>query len=100
MKSSPVVAKKMVMSKNFSQRAVERKIRTKYSSYIYRLLKQDGKEQSVAVSKDLMDSIASEAARLCLYNKRRTITKREVDGAIKRVVSRGRPNSVTSPANQ
>ncbi|XP_073490480.1 histone H2B type 3-B-like isoform X1 [Aquarana catesbeiana] len=102
MKSSPVNVKKMeAMSKNTLQRTMGRNVRAKYSSYIYRVLKQSGQEQSIHISKDMMDSIASEAARLGLHNKRRTITKREVEGAMKQFLAGGHPNStVHAPASQ
>ncbi|XP_072272898.1 probable histone H2B 3 [Pyxicephalus adspersus] len=93
MKPSHVSMKSEAMNKTMPQRTVGRKIRTKYSSYIYRMLKQDSQEQNINLSKGL-DSIASEAARLCLYNKRRTITKKEIEAAMKNVLSRGQQNSV------
>ncbi|XP_040211562.1 histone H2B.2-like [Rana temporaria] len=102
MKSSPVDVKKMVaMSKHTPQRTMGRNVRAKYSSYIYRVLKQSGQEQIIHISKDILGSIASEAARLGLYNKRRTITKLEVESAMKHILAGGHPNSaVRAPASQ
>ncbi|XP_018408058.1 PREDICTED: histone H2B type 3-B-like [Nanorana parkeri] len=95
MKSSPATVKRMeAMSKNIPQRTVGRMMRAKYSNYIYRVIKQDSQAQDTHISKDLMLSIASEAARLCLYNKRRTITRREVESAMKNVLSGGDPTAL------
>ncbi|XP_073459828.1 uncharacterized protein [Aquarana catesbeiana] len=100
MESSPVNVKES-MSKKTLQRTMGRNIRAKYSSYIYRVIKQSGQEQSIHISKDLMSSVASEAARLSLYNKRRTITKREVESAMKNILAGEHPNStVHAPASQ
>ncbi|XP_056391371.1 histone H2B type 3-B-like [Hyla sarda] len=92
MKFSPASLNKMEAG---SQRSAEKKGRGKsknYSRFIYKVLKQGPQEQSVCLSKesDLIFSIVSEAARLSLYNKRRTITRREVESAVQNITTSGR----------
>ncbi|XP_056391372.1 histone H2B type 3-B-like [Hyla sarda] len=92
MKFSPASLNKMEAG---SQRSAEKKGRGKsknYSRFIYKVLKQGPQEQSVCLSKesDLIFTIASEAARLSLYNKRRTITRREVESAVQNITTSGR----------
>ncbi|KAM3916988.1 uncharacterized protein RB166_016162 [Leptodactylus fuscus] len=91
MKCSSAAMNKMEAT---SQRTAGGKGRGKsktYSSFIYRVLKQKPQEQAIYLCKesDLILSIASEAARLSLYNKRRIITRQEVETAIKTVTSLG-----------
>ncbi|XP_043550537.1 histone H2B-like [Chiloscyllium plagiosum] len=64
------------------------KRKSRYSSYIYKMLKQvhprNGSSKELIqmkLSSSLFDQIAVEAARLSLYNKRRTITSQEVQNA-------------------
>ncbi|XP_040286160.1 histone H2B type 3-B-like [Bufo bufo] len=76
-----------------SQRSAGKKSRTKsknYSRFIYKVLKQgpQGRDICLAKESELLVSIASEAARLSIYN-RRTITRREVESAVKNIVSLG-----------
>ncbi|CAJ0949651.1 unnamed protein product [Ranitomeya imitator] len=92
MKFSTAVVGKMEAG---SQSSAERKCQGKfenYSRFIYRTVKQGPQEHSIYLSKesDLMFSIASEAARLSLYNKRRTITRREIESAVKNITRAGR----------
>ncbi|XP_044159176.1 histone H2B-like [Bufo gargarizans] len=77
-----------------SLRSAGKKSRTKaknYSRFIYKVLKQgpQGRDICLAKESELMVSIASEAARLSIYNHRRTITRREVEKAVKNIVSLG-----------
>ncbi|XP_075174840.1 histone H2B type 3-B-like [Anomaloglossus baeobatrachus] len=96
MKCSPAAVSKMEAG---NQRSAELRSRGKsetYSRFIYRLIKQGSLDQSVGLSKesDLILAIASEAARLSLYNKRRTITRWELESAVKNV-SRAGPSAAT-----
>jgi histone H2B len=63
-----------------------------YSSYIYKVLKQvhpdtgvSSKAMSIMNSfvNDIFERISAEAARLAQYNKRRTITSREIQTAVR-----------------
>ncbi|XP_053327857.1 histone H2B 1-like [Spea bombifrons] len=70
----------------------KRKSKGKYSSFIYRLSKQAGHGVRVSrlsknlVAKGLYPRVAAEAARLSLYNTRRTITTKELQSALRRVL--------------
>jgi histone H2B len=66
-----------------------------YSSYIYKVLKQvhpdtgiSNKAMSIMNSfvNDLFDRVAGEASRLTMYNKRGTITSREIQTAIRLIL--------------
>ncbi|XP_078539645.1 H2B.U histone 2-like [Lissotriton helveticus] len=68
-----------------------------YSSYIYKVLKQVHPDLALSlgamkimdsINGDVFERVASEAARLALYNKRRTITSREIQTAVKLVLPR------------
>lgn len=63
-----------------------------YSTYIYKVLKQvhpdtgiSSKSMSImnSFANDIFERIASEAARLAQYNKRSTITSREIQTAVR-----------------
>lgn len=63
-----------------------------YSSYIYKVLKQVHPETGVSKQamsimesfvQDLFERLASEAGRLARYNKRHTITSRELQTAVR-----------------
>ncbi len=63
-----------------------------YSSYIYKVLKQvhpdtgvSSKAMSIMNSfvNDIFERIAAESSRLAQYNKRRTITSREIQTAVR-----------------
>ena len=65
---------------------------TSYSSYIYKVLKQvhpdtgiSSKAMSIMNSfvNDLFERIATEASRLAHYNKKHTITSREIQTAVR-----------------
>ena len=69
-----------------------RKRRESYSTYIYKVLKQvhpdtgvSSKAMSIMNSfvNDIFERIAAEASRLAHYNKRRTITSREIQTAVR-----------------
>ena len=66
-----------------------------YSSYIYKVLKQvhpetgiSSKAMSIMNSfiNDVFDRIASEASRLARYNKKPTITSREIQTAVRLIL--------------
>ncbi|KAM4626211.1 histone H2B type 2-E-like [Discoglossus pictus] len=67
------------------------KAKRNYSSFIYRALIQGHQDTTLDmnITGDLASSIANEAARLCLYNKRRTITRKEIETAVKHVLTMG-----------
>ena len=69
-----------------------RKAKQSYSSYIYKVLKQvhpdtgiSSKAMSIMNSfvNDLFERIATEASRLAHYNKKHTITSREIQTAVR-----------------
>ncbi|XP_069083214.1 histone H2B-like [Pleurodeles waltl] len=66
-----------------------------YSSFIYKVFKQvhpdltlslDAMKILDSINGDVFERVASEAARLALYNKRSTITSREIQTAVKLVL--------------
>ena len=68
---------------------------TSYSSYIYKVLKQvhpdtgvSSKAMSIMNSfvNDVFERIAAEASRLAHYNKRSTITSREIQTAVRLIL--------------
>jgi histone H2B len=70
----------------------KRKAKQSYSSYIYKVLKQvhpdtgiSSKAMSIMNSfvNDLFERIATEASRLAHYNKKHTITSREIQTAVR-----------------
>jgi histone H3/H4 len=70
----------------------KRKRKETYSSYIYKVLKQvhpdtgiSSKAMSIMNSfvNDIFERIAAEASRLAHYNKRSTITSREIQTAVR-----------------
>ncbi|KAE8581326.1 hypothetical protein XENTR_v10024747 [Xenopus tropicalis] len=67
------------------------KSKGRYSSFIYRVLKQNQRKSSFAslskesTGKETCLCIADEAARLSLYNKRKTITCQEIQSAVKHI---------------
>ncbi|XP_007548719.1 PREDICTED: late histone H2B.L4-like isoform X1 [Poecilia mexicana] len=83
--------------KSSSEKKVKRKTKRRetYAMYIYKVLKQVGEVHpdtgisSRAMSimnsfvNDLFERIATEASRLAQYNKRSTITSREVQTAVR-----------------
>ena len=95
----PKVASKKVVDKSASKKkavAGEKKRRTKrkesYSVYIYKVLKQvhpdtgiSSKAMSIMTSfvNDVFERIANEASRLAKYNKKSTISSREIQTAVR-----------------
>ena len=69
-----------------------RKRRESYSIYIYKVLKQVHPDTGIASKamnimnsfvNDIFERIAAEASRLALYNKKSTITSREIQTAVR-----------------
>ncbi|XP_076668747.1 histone H2B-like [Andrena cerasifolii] len=83
--------KNIIMSKSDGKK--RRKKRTEsYGIYIYKVLKQVHPDTSVSTkamsimnsfANDIFERIATEASRLSHYNKRSTITSREVQTAVR-----------------
>ena len=95
-KPSAKGAKKAAKSASKAARSGDKKRRRKakqsYSSYIYKVLKQvhpdtgiSSKAMSIMNSfvNDLFERIATEASRLAHYNKKHTITSREIQTAVR-----------------
>ena len=105
-KTSGKAAKKAGKAqKNISKGDKKKKKRRKesYGIYIYKVLKQvhpdtgiSGKAMSIMNSfvNDIFERIAAEASRLAHYNKRSTITSREIQTAVRLLLLR--PRSVKS----
>lgn len=87
---------KKAVSKAKAQRSTDKKKkrrrRESYSIYIYKVLKQvhpdtgvSSKAMSIMNSfvNDIFERIAAEASRLAHYNKRSTITSREIQTAVR-----------------
>ncbi|XP_031839363.1 histone H2B-like [Nomia melanderi] len=89
----PVRAQKNIsMNKSDLEKKKKRRRKESYAIYIYKVLKQvhpDTGISSRAMSimnsfvNDIFERIAAEAARLSHYNKRSTITSREVQTAVR-----------------
>ncbi|XP_031574998.1 late histone H2B.L4-like [Actinia tenebrosa] len=95
-KGSPKASKKMIKKSGKKQggdkRKRNRKRKESYSIYIYKVMKQvhpdtgiSSKAMSIMNSfvNDVFERIASEASRLAHYNKRSTISSREVQTAVR-----------------
>merc|ERR1719159_1821313 len=77
-------------------KSIKKKAKTEtYKIYIYKVLKQlhpdtgiSSKAMSIMNSflNDMFDKIATEASRLSLYNKKPTITSREIQTAVRLVL--------------
>ncbi|XP_070547121.1 histone H2B, gonadal-like [Ptychodera flava] len=96
-KTSGKAAKKAGMAKSSSSGDKKRKRRRKesYGIYIYKVLKQvhpdtgvSSKAMSIMNSfvNDIFERIAAEASRLANYNKRSTITSREIQTAVRLIL--------------
>ncbi|KAG4098532.1 histone H2B [Neocallimastix lanati (nom. inval.)] len=83
--------------KGTSDRKLNRKIKRKetYSSYIYKVLKQvhpdtgiSNKAMNIMNSfvNDIFERIASESSKLASYNKRSTISSREIQTAVRLIL--------------
>ena len=99
---APKVASKKVVDKSASKKKAvtgEKKRRTKrkesYSVYIYKVLKQvhpdtgiSSKAMSIMNSfvNDVFERIANEASRLAKYNKKSTISSREIQTAVRLIL--------------
>lgn len=92
MKKSPDKAQKDVAANPSGARKRKTKRKETYGIYIYKVLKQvhpdtgvSSKAMSIMNSfvNDLFERIAREASRLAQYNKRRTITSREIQTAVR-----------------
>lgn len=90
-KGSKKAASKAKASRNADKKR-RRKRRESYSIYIYKVLKQvhpdtgvSSKAMSIMNSfvNDIFERIAAEASRLAHYNKRSTITSREIQTAVR-----------------
>ena len=86
-KQSPKAPKKSGTSKSRSKKRIE-----SYSSYIYKVLKQvhpdtgiSKKGMSIMNSfiNDIFERIANEAGKLCAYNKKGTLSSREIQTAVR-----------------
>uniref|UniRef100_A0A914BUZ8 Histone H2B n=1 Tax=Acrobeloides nanus TaxID=290746 RepID=A0A914BUZ8_9BILA len=99
-KSSGKGAKKAVKSQKIGRKPGEKKHRKarkeSYSVYIYRVLKQvhsdkgiTSKAMSIMNSfvNDMFERIAAEASRLAKYNKRSTISIREIQTSVRLLLS-------------
>ena len=76
-------------------RIKKKKRREKYSTYIYRVLKQVHPSTGISASgmrvmqsfvDDAFERIAGEAARLAKYNSKATVTSREIQTAVRLVL--------------
>ncbi|CDS08165.1 Putative Histone H2B [Lichtheimia ramosa] len=92
-KAPAKTTEKKVKSSGDKKRKVTRK--ETYSSYIYRVLKQvhpdtgiSNKAMSILNSfvNDIFERIASEASKLAAYNKRSTISSREIQTAVRLIL--------------
>jgi histone H2B len=59
----------------------KRRRRESYAIYIYKVLKQV--HPDTGISSDIFERIAAEASRLAHYNRRSTITSREIQTAVR-----------------
>ncbi|EIE83419.1 hypothetical protein G6F57_007488 [Rhizopus arrhizus] len=89
---SPATAKVTKSSGDKKKRITRRET---YSSYIYKVLKQvhpdtgiSNKAMSILNSfvNDIFERIASEASKLAAYNKRSTISSREIQTAVRLIL--------------
>ncbi|CAO3696196.1 unnamed protein product [Rhizopus stolonifer] len=91
--SSPAATAKVTKASGDKKKRVVR--RETYSSYIYKVLKQvhpdtgiSNKAMSILNSfvNDIFERIASEASKLAAYNKRSTISSREIQTAVRLIL--------------
>ncbi|KAI9483894.1 MAG: histone H2B [Benjaminiella poitrasii] len=90
---APAKAANKVKSADGKKRKITR--RETYSSYIYKVLKQvhpdtgiSNKAMSILNSfvNDIFERIATEASKLAAYNKRSTISSREIQTAVRLIL--------------
>merc|ERR1711904_327482 len=84
------------LSKKTEAKNARRKSKTEtYKIYIYKVLKQLHPDTGISFKamaimnsfvNDMFDKIAAEASRLSLYNKKPTITSREIQSAVRLVL--------------
>ncbi|XP_069083376.1 histone H2B, gonadal-like [Pleurodeles waltl] len=95
MKTSVANKRVKKVSKSVVQRKGKGKRKESYSSFIYKVLKQVHPDLALSlgamkimdsINGDVFERVASEAARLALYNKRSTITSREIQTAVRLVL--------------
>ena len=91
-KGSKKAVSKVKSPRGGDKKRKKRRRRESYSIYIYKVLKQvhpdtgvSSKAMSIMNSfvNDLFERIAAEASRLAHYNKRSTITSREIQTAVR-----------------
>merc|ERR1712215_238939 len=91
-KAAPAAADSAAKSKGRGKGSKGKKRKESYAIYIYKVLKQvhpdtgvSSKAMSIMNSfvNDLFERIAAEASRLAHYNKRSTITSREIQTAVR-----------------
>ena len=89
------MAKKPAQKKPSGAKKVGRKSKTEtYKIYIYKVLKQvhpdtiSSKAMSImnSVINDIFEKIATEAAKLARYNKKPTVTSREIQTAVRLIL--------------
>ena len=78
-----------------SQKKRSRRRRENYSSYIYKVLKQVHPDRGISKQamsimnsfiNDMFERIVRDAGRLCRYNKKKTLTEREIQTATRLVL--------------
>lgn len=91
-KGSKKAASKAAKAQRSGEKKKKRRRKESYSIYIYKVLKQvhpdtgiSSKAMSIMNSfvNDIFERIAAEASRLTLYNKKSTITSREIQTAVR-----------------
>ena len=91
--AKPVVKPAKTVAKKTSEGKKKRKTRKEsYSSYIYKVLKQVHPDTGISTRgmsvmnsfiNDLFDKIATESGKLVRYNKKNTLTSREIQTAVR-----------------
>lgn len=93
--SAPAAEKKEKKPKAEGARKVKKTRKETYSSYIYKVLKQvhpdtgiSNKAMSILNSfvNDIFERIATEASKLAAYNKKSTISSREIQTAVRLIL--------------
>ena len=88
-------AKKSMKKPKATDKKKKKKRTESYSSYIYKVLKQvhpdtgiSSKAMSIMNSfiNDIFEKIATEAAKLARYNKKPTVTSREIQTAVRLIL--------------
>ncbi len=83
------------LKKKVAEKKKKRRNYSSYSSYIYKILKQvhpdtgiSNKAMAIVNSfvNDIFERVAQEAGRLARYNKRNTITSREIQTAVRLIM--------------